>query len=174
MTIWSHTISSWVTSCRFAPLTTSDKGTPRPSTNKFRWLPFSPIGWIRTDCFWSQGSFYKASVGAWPFPADSLHFIIFSQSSWPKSNQKTTFRPAKDSTRTAKTFLWQGFLPPPGWPRYFLFGSSLGDGITGLTLFQNEADTCHGFTLAIRPPCYMVEHGTYWRANYAKCQFIYG
>ncbi len=42
MTISSKTISSWVTSGRLAPLTNSDKATPRPSTNKFGRLPFFP------------------------------------------------------------------------------------------------------------------------------------
>ncbi len=43
----SSTASHCETSCRFAPVTTSDNGTPRPSTSKWRLLPFfPPIRWI--------------------------------------------------------------------------------------------------------------------------------
>lgn len=42
-------------SCRLAPLTTSDKGTPFSSTSKCRFVPFfSPIRWVWTDRFFCK------------------------------------------------------------------------------------------------------------------------
>jgi len=44
--------SSDTLSCRLAPLTTSDKGTPFSSTSKCRFVPFfSPIRWVWADGF---------------------------------------------------------------------------------------------------------------------------
>ena len=41
-TMESSTAPNCETSCRLAPVTTSDNGTPRPSTSKWRLLPFFP------------------------------------------------------------------------------------------------------------------------------------
>jgi hypothetical protein len=54
-------------SCRLAPLTTSDKGTPCSSTNRLRLVPFfSPICWIGTDRFLGQRRFDIRPVGRFP------------------------------------------------------------------------------------------------------------
>jgi len=45
-------------SCRLAPVTTNDKGTPRSSIRRLRFVPFfSPIRGIRSDRFLRQGCF---------------------------------------------------------------------------------------------------------------------
>ena len=45
-------VSSCDTSWRFAPVITSARGTPAPSTSIWRLLPFfSPVGRVRADCF---------------------------------------------------------------------------------------------------------------------------
>src|SRR5258708_8689277 len=70
------TASSCETSCRFAPVTTSDKGTPRPSTSRWRLLPFfPPIGRVTPDLLLCQRSLAQGPVNPLPSPGDSLHLL---------------------------------------------------------------------------------------------------
>ena len=48
------------TSCRFAPVTLSDNGTPRPSTSTWRLLSFFPIRWVGSHARLRQGAFIIA------------------------------------------------------------------------------------------------------------------
>lgn len=114
MIISSSTNSSWLTSSRFAPVTTIDSGTPRPSTKRWRLLPFfSPIGRVWTNRLTGKRGFYHDAVYALPSPGDSLHLIIFGKSFSPEGNKKTCFHPAQkmgmDCTGTAKPFFGQCF-----------------------------------------------------------------
>lgn len=114
MMISSNTSSNWVTSCRFAPVTTSDNGTPRPSTNRCRLVPFfPPIGRVSTNCLLGQGSLDHSPVYALPAPGDALHFIVFGKSGSPKSDKESSTHPAHemgmDCTGAPEAFLGQRF-----------------------------------------------------------------
>ena len=94
----SSTAFSCVTSCRLAPVTTSDNGTPRPSTSKWRLLPFfSPIGRIRSDALLSHGRFHHRSINALPSPSDAFKFIIFGKAKLPQCLKDTRLLPFKKS-----------------------------------------------------------------------------
>lgn len=55
-----------------APLTTSDKGMPRPSTSRLRLLPFfSPIRRVRSNRLSRQRRFAQRPVNTLPFPGDT-------------------------------------------------------------------------------------------------------
>ena len=72
-------------SCRLAPLTASDKGTPRSSTNTLRLLPFfSPIRRIGANRFPRQWRFDVGTVGSLPMPRYALHIVVFRQSFQPQ------------------------------------------------------------------------------------------
>src|SRR3989339_6017 len=110
MTISLSTRSSWLTSCLFAPVTTIDNGTPRPSTRMCRLLPFfSPICWVGTDCLTGERSLDHSAVYALPAPSDALHFVIFGKPRAPEKDKKTTPHPAHEMsvnrTWTSKPFL---------------------------------------------------------------------
>ena len=110
----SKTSSNCVTSCRFAPVTTSDNGTPRPSTNKCRLVPFfPPVGWVSTDCLLSQWRLNHSAVYALPSPGDTLHVIVFSKSGSPKRNKESGPRPTHkmgmNCARASKAFFGQCF-----------------------------------------------------------------
>ena len=133
--ISSRTSSSWVTSCRLAPVTTIDNGTPRPSVNKCRLVPFfPPVCRVATNCLTGQGGFYQSPINTLPAPGDAFHFIVFGKARTPKSNKKSHSHPSHKMrmyrTGTAKSFLRQGlplaaraqniqngFENPPGWYR---------------------------------------------------------
>ena len=71
-------------SCRLAPLTTSDKGTPFSSTNKCRFVPFfSPIRWVGADGFLRKRCLDVRPVCRLPKPGDTFHGIVFSQPTLP-------------------------------------------------------------------------------------------
>ena len=64
-------LSSWVTSCRFAPVAAIDSGTPRPSTRRRRLLPFfSPVGGVVPDRLQEIAELCKldAIFDGWVFP----------------------------------------------------------------------------------------------------------
>src|SRR5687767_2357391 len=78
------TASSCVTSCALAPVTTSDNGTPRPSTSRWRLLPFfSPIGRVGSDRLLRQWRFEHGPVDALPSPGDALHLVVLGKPSLP-------------------------------------------------------------------------------------------
>lgn len=113
--ISSNTSSNWDTSCRLAPVTTSDSGTPRPSTNRCRLVPFfSPVGRIRTNCLLRQRCLDHGTVYALPAPGDALHFVIFGKAGSPKRNKESRMHPVHkmgmDGTGASIAFLRQG--PP--------------------------------------------------------------
>ncbi len=84
----------FLTSWTLAPVTSSDRGTPRSSTTKCRLLPFfSPVSWVGTDFFLGHWSFYYSTITTLPFPCYTLHFIIFSKSGSPKVQKKSFFQP---------------------------------------------------------------------------------
>lgn len=59
------TASSLLQSWTLAPLTTSDNGTPRPSTSKWRLLPFFlPVRRVRADSFLRQGCLHHRAIDA--------------------------------------------------------------------------------------------------------------
>ncbi len=71
-------------SCRLAPLTTSDKGTPFSSTSKCRFVPFfSPIRRVGADGFLRKRRLDVGAVGSPPEPGDTFHGIVFSQAALP-------------------------------------------------------------------------------------------
>ena len=112
MMISSNTSANWDTSCRFAPVTTSDNGTPRPSTNRCRLVPFfSPVGRVSTNRLLRQGGLDHGSVYALPAPGDPLHFVVFDKCGSPKGNKESCTHPAHemgmDCTGAPKSFLRQ-------------------------------------------------------------------
>ena len=71
-------------SCRLAPLTTSDKGTPFSSTSICRFVPFfPPIGRVGAGRFLRQRRFNVGSVGRLPEPGYTFHGLVFSQPTLP-------------------------------------------------------------------------------------------
>jgi len=79
-----NTWSSCVTSCSFAPVTTSDNGTPRPSTNKCLLLPFfSPVRRVSPHSLLRQGRFEHGSIDALPSPCDAFHLVILGKPCLP-------------------------------------------------------------------------------------------
>src|SRR3712207_2609398 len=71
------TLSSRLPSLTLAPVTTIDNGTPRPSTSRWRLLPFfSPIRRIRADGFLCKGSLHQGAIDALPSPGDALHVVV--------------------------------------------------------------------------------------------------
>ena len=79
-----RTSSTCVTSCRLAPVTTIDNGTPRSSTGICRLVPFfSPISRIWPYRFLCSRGFYHCSVDTLPCPCiycfsnaiDRLNFL---------------------------------------------------------------------------------------------------
>lgn len=109
-----RTSSTCVTSCRLAPVTTIDNGTPRSSTRICRLVPFfPPISRIWPYWFLCSRGFYHCSVDTLPCPCNSFHFIIFSKSFLPEFTEKSEWFPFSEITmHTAGTaiFFRQGFL----------------------------------------------------------------
>ena len=95
-TIASSTASNCETSCRLAPVTTSDNGTPQPSTNKWRLLPFfSPIRWIWAHAGLRQWRFHHRPVNALPSPGDAFNIVVLGKPSFPKGFKEACFLPFK-------------------------------------------------------------------------------
>ena len=71
-------------SCRLAPLTTSDKGTPFSSTRIWRFVPFfSPIRRVWADRFFRKRRLDVRPIGRLPEPGDTFQGIVFSQPALP-------------------------------------------------------------------------------------------
>ena len=112
--ISSSTSSSWLTSCLLAPVTTIDSGTPRPSVNKCRLLPFfPPVGRVTTNCLEGQRCLDQSTINTLPTPGDTFHLMVLSKPRTPKSYKKTSPHPVHEVSmnraRTAKAFLGQCF-----------------------------------------------------------------
>ena len=108
----SSTVCSCVTSCRFVPVTTSDNGTPCPSANKCRWLPFlPPLRRIRTGLLLRQGRLHHRPIDALPAPGDAFHLFALCRPRTPWRLEKPRFLPLQKAlmhcTGAAKPFLRQ-------------------------------------------------------------------
>ena len=78
------TASSLLQSWTLAPLTTSDNGTPRPSTRRWRLLPFfPPVRRVWADSFLCQWCLHHRAIDALPSPRDTLHLVVFRQAGLP-------------------------------------------------------------------------------------------
>jgi len=87
--------SSSFTSCRLAPLATSDSGTPRASTRRLRLRPFfSPIRGVRPHAFGCQRSLMHGPIDALPAPGDALHLVVFGESCLPQAEKKASALPS--------------------------------------------------------------------------------
>src|ERR1700754_3731350 len=94
----SNTASSCDTSCRCAPVTTSDNGTPRPSTNRRRLLPlFPPIRRIGSHALLCQWCLHHGAINALPSPSDALEFVVLRQPQLPQGFKDTGLFPFKKS-----------------------------------------------------------------------------
>ena len=83
-TLFFSKTSSETLSCRLAPLTTSDKGTPFSSTSKCRFVPFfSPIRRVGADGFLRKWCFDVGAVSRLPEPSYAFHGIVLSQATLP-------------------------------------------------------------------------------------------
>ncbi len=84
-TMASRTAAIWLTSCRFAPVTMSDNGTPRPSTRRWRLPWFFPrsVGFAPTaSC--ASGAFIIALSILSPSPGDAFQVVILRQLGLPQ------------------------------------------------------------------------------------------
>jgi hypothetical protein len=109
----SSTVSSWLASWRFAPVTTMDNWTQRPSTRINRFVPFfSPISGVWSNCFVREGCFAHAAVDGLPFPGDPSHIIVFRQTALPEFQEKSLALPFPEipvnRSWTAENFFGQG------------------------------------------------------------------
>lgn len=81
-------------SCRLAPLTTSDKGTPFPSTSRCRFVPFfSPIRRVGANGFLGKRGLDVRPVSRLPEPGDTFHGIVFSQPALPNATKHSRLGP---------------------------------------------------------------------------------
>src|SRR5664279_3170290 len=77
ITSWSSVASSSFTSCVFAPLATSESGTPIPSTNRLRLRPFfSPIRGVGAHAFGCKRRFVHRAVDTLPIPCNGFHQYV--------------------------------------------------------------------------------------------------
>ena len=84
ITLFFSSTSRETLSCRLAPLTTSDKGTPFSSTSRCRFVPFfSPIRWVGADGFLRKRCLDVRPVCRLPKPGYTFHGIVFSQPTLP-------------------------------------------------------------------------------------------
>jgi len=149
MMISSSTSSNWETSCRLAPVTTSDNGTPRPSTNRCRLVPFfPPVGRVPANCLLRQWRLDHGPVYALPLPGNALHFIIFGKPGSPKDNKEPCAHPVHKmgvyGAGTSKAFLRQGFPLTAG-------SQNIHDGLEyPARRYRLSASTCFAFISLIR------------------------
>jgi len=120
------TSSSWLTSCLLAPVTTIDSGTPRPSVNKWRLLPFfSAIGRVTTNCLERQRCFDQSTIDTLPTPGNTFHLIVFGKPCTPKRYEKPSVHPVHEvgmnRAWATKAFLGQCF-PLTACSEYIKYG----------------------------------------------------
>ena len=118
----ASTASICVTSCAFAPVTTSDNGTPRPSTSRWRLLPFfPPIRRVASHGLLRQGRLEHRPVNALPAPRDALQVIVLGQSRLPQILEESGLGPLHEllvhGAGAAKAFSRQG-LPLAAGPEH--------------------------------------------------------
>ena len=90
ITLFFSSTSRETLSCRLAPLTTSDKGTPFSSTSRCLFVPFfSPISRVGADGFLRKRRLDVRPVGRFPEPGNAFHGIVFSQSTLPYATKRS-------------------------------------------------------------------------------------
>src|SRR6476469_8139132 len=90
----------------------SDNGTPRPSTRRWRLLPFfPPIRRVGPDGFLRQRSLHQRAVDALPSPRDALHVVVLGKSGLPQLLKEAGLLPLQEplvnGTGTAEALLGQ-------------------------------------------------------------------
>ena len=89
--------SSCVTSCTLDPVTTSDKGTPRPSTSRWRLLPFFfPIRRVASHRLLGQGRLEHRPVNALPSPGDALQLVVLGKTGLPQCLEEPGLGPLRE------------------------------------------------------------------------------
>ena len=97
-TMASRTASNCDTSCRLAPVTTSDNATPRPSTSKWRLLPFfPPIRRIGTDALLSHWRLYHCTVNTLPSPGNAFKLVVLSETQFAQCLKDPCLLPLQEA-----------------------------------------------------------------------------
>ncbi len=100
--------SKEILSCRLAPVTTSDKGTPCSSTSRLRFVPFfPPIRGVRSNGFLCEWRFNVRAIRSFPKPSNPFKFIVFNQSPSPNVQKDSCRGPLLKFTmncRRSETF----------------------------------------------------------------------
>jgi hypothetical protein len=92
--IYIYDYLSRLPSLTLAPVTMSDNGTPRPSTNRCRLLPFfSPVRRVRVGGFLREWCFHHRPVYALPSPDDAGHLVVLSQPGLPQRLEEASTLP---------------------------------------------------------------------------------
>src|SRR5512147_463254 len=93
----SKTCSTWVTSCRLAPVTTMASGVPRPSTKRCRLLPFfSPVGRVSPNRLLCQRCLGHGPIDALPLPGNSFEVVILGEACLPKFGEEASPSPFQE------------------------------------------------------------------------------
>ena len=93
-----NTASNCETSCRLAPVTMSDNGTPCSSTSRWRLLPFfSPISRVGADCFLRQRRLHHRPINALPSPGNSMKVIVFGKPRLPQVLEESRLLPLQEA-----------------------------------------------------------------------------
>ena len=97
-TMASRTASNCDTSCRLAPVTTSDNATPRPSTSKWRLLPFfPPIRRIGADALLSHWRLYHCTVNTLPSPGNAFKLVVLSETQFAQCLKDPCLLPLQEA-----------------------------------------------------------------------------
>ena len=97
-TMASRTASNCDTSCRLAPVTTSDNTTPRPSTSKWRLLSFfPPIRRIGTDALLSHWRLYHCTVNTLPSPGNAFKLVVLSETQFAQCLKDPCLLPLQEA-----------------------------------------------------------------------------
>lgn len=76
---------------------TNKSGTPRPSTRRWRLLPFfSPIGWVGTHRFLGQWRPHHGTIHALPAPGNAFQSVILGKPRPPQCLKYTGFLPFQE------------------------------------------------------------------------------
>src|SRR5438309_3402064 len=98
MRIALSTSSSRLPSFTLAAVTMSDNGTPRPSTRRWRLLPFfSPIRRVRPDGFLRQRGLHQCAVNTLPSPRDALQVVVLGKAGLPQLLKEAGLLPLEEA-----------------------------------------------------------------------------
>src|SRR5690606_36123417 len=90
----SSVCSSNFTSCRLAPSTTIDNGTPRPSTSRLRFDPFfSPVRRVAPHRLLRQRRLAHRPVYTLPLPGNAGQIIVLGQPGAPQRQKDASCLP---------------------------------------------------------------------------------